>query len=34
MTSKRKDQILKLLKGIETGDPESVTERDWWVGPS
>ena len=25
MTSKRKDQIRKLLKGIETGDPESVT---------
>ena len=25
MTPKRKDQIRKLLKGIETGDPESVT---------
>ncbi|MDJ0667761.1 MAG: nuclear transport factor 2 family protein [Desulfobacterales bacterium] len=25
MTSKRKDQIHKLLKGIETGDPESVS---------
>jgi len=25
MTPKKKDQIRKLLKGIETGDPESVT---------
>jgi predicted SnoaL-like aldol condensation-catalyzing enzyme len=25
MTSKRKDQIRALLKGIETGDPEAVT---------
>ncbi len=25
MTSKRKDQIRKLLKGIETGDPEAVS---------
>ena len=25
MISKKKDQIRKLLKGIETGDPESVT---------
>ena len=25
MSPKRKDQIRKLLKGIETGDPESVT---------
>jgi len=25
MTSKRKDQIRNLLKGIETGDPESVS---------
>jgi predicted SnoaL-like aldol condensation-catalyzing enzyme len=25
MTSKKKDQIRSLLKGIETGDPESVT---------
>lgn len=24
MTSKRKEQIIRLLKGIETGDPESV----------
>jgi hypothetical protein len=25
MTSNKKDQISKLLKGIETGDPEAVT---------
>ena len=25
MISKKKDQIRRLLKGIETGDPESVT---------
>jgi hypothetical protein len=25
MTSNKKDQIRKLLKGIETGDPEAVT---------